>query len=117
MTRKQIINSPDSVVDSAVKIAGTNYDRRRVVTKSMRRRMIQMYEAGKSISSIAKYFDVSFDSVKRAVNESYNESEKARKRLVNRTYKYITKHAPGEQRDRAKYKRELLMANKKLVIS
>lgn len=114
MTRKEIINSPDTVVDSRVRIAGTNWDRRRVVTKDMKRRMIQMYKAGKRISHIANHFDVSFDSVKRAVDESYNESEKARKREVNKNNKYY-RYDPFSARDRADYKRKLLIENKKNI--
>lgn len=115
MTRKEIINSTDTVVDSKVRIAGTNWDRRRVVTKDMKRRMIQMYKSGKRISHIAEHFDVSFDSVKRAVDESYNESEKARKREVNKNNKYY-RYNPFSMKDRAEYKRKLLTENKKNIV-
>ena len=115
MTRKEIINSSDSVVDSMVKIAGTNWDRRRVVTRSMKRRMIQMYEAGKSISKIADHFNVSFDSVKRSVNEMYNETEKARKRELSKNYP--STYDPFAVKDRANYKRHLLIEGRGVIIS
>ena len=115
MTKKELINSSDYVIDKAVKIAGTNYDSRRKVTKSMKRRMIQMYEAGKSIYSISDHFNVSYDSVKRAVNSMYNESEKARKREVNRRHNYYVGYNPTRLSDRANYKRQLLMENKKIT--
>lgn len=117
MTRKELINSSDRVVDKAVKIAGTNYDRRRVVTKSMKRRMIQMYEAGKSIYSISNHFGVSYDSVKRAVNPMFNESEKARKRAVNKKYGYKLEYDPTRLPNRANYKRALILENRKIAIS
>ncbi len=113
MTRKDIINSSDSVVNKVVHIAGTNYDRRRKVTKSLRRRMIQMYNAGKSISYIADYFSVSWDTVKRACVESYNESEKLRKRDLYRRMRYTTEYNPTKKRELANYKRLLLKENKK----
>lgn len=117
MTKKELINSSDYTVDKAVKIAGTNYDRRRRVTKSMKRRMIQMYEAGKSINLISNYFDVSYDAVKRAVNSMYNETEKARKREVNKKHNYYEGYDPSRLSDRANYKRQLLIENKKLIVS
>lgn len=116
MTRKELIESSDYVVNSRVKIAGTNYDRRRVVTKAMQRRMIQMYESGKSLSSIAEYFDVSVDSVKRAVSPMFNETEKARKRELAKVQKYIYEYDPEAVSERAQYKRRLLSEKKKSLI-
>ena len=115
MTRTEIINSTDNVVDTMVKIAGTNWDRRRVVTKSMRRRMLQMYGAGKSLSKIADHFDVSYDTVKRTVFDSYNESEKERKRALSK--KYTVEYNPNRLVDRADYKRQLLKEHKSVIIS
>ena len=117
MTKKDLINSPDYVVDNVVKIAGTNYDRRRKVTKSMKRRMIQMYDAGKSISSISVHFGVSYDSVKRAVIPEYNTREKERKRKLRLENGYVPEYDPNRQNERANYKRQLLMENKKITIS
>lgn len=116
MTRKELIESSDYVVNSKVKIAGTNYDRRRVVTKSMQRRMIQMYNAGKSLSIIAAHFNVSTDAVKRAVSPMFNETEKARKRELARVQKYISEYDPEAFSERAQYKRRLLSEKKKSLI-
>lgn len=116
MTRKELIESSDYVVNSRVKIAGTNFDRRRVVTKSIQRRMIQMYEAGKSLQTIAAHFDVSPDTVKRAVSPMFNETEKARKRDLARTKKYISKYDPEAVSERAQYKRRLLSEKKRSLI-
>ena len=88
MTKKEIINSADSTLNSMIKIAGTNYDRRRKVTTSMRRRMMQMYGSGRSISSIADHFSVSYDTVKRTVDEIYNKSEQIRKKELNKRMCY-----------------------------
>lgn len=114
MKKSELINSPDYVVNNSVKIAGTNFDRRRVVTKSMKRRMIQMYESGKNINNIADHFNVSYDSVKRAVNPMFNETEKARKRVVAKNY--TTVYDPERFAERAEYKRKLLSENKKLTV-
>lgn len=117
MTKKELINSSDYVVDKAVKIAGTNYDRRRKVTSYMRKRMIEMYESGKTIHSISDRFGVSYDAVKRAVNSSFNESEKKRKNEVNKRYNYRVEYSRKRMSDRANYKRQLLMENRRLITS
>lgn len=117
MTRKELINLSDSKLNSRVKIAGTNYDRRRVVTKDMKRKMNQMYNAGKSIYTIAEHFGVSNDTVKRAVDPIFNEEEKARKRSVYEKYKYTNSYDPNYASEIAEYKRNLIKNNKKLIIS
>ena len=117
MTKTELINSPDYIVDNRVKIAGTNFDRRRKVTKSMKRRMIQMYESGKSISTICRHFGVSYDSVKRAVVPMYNEMEKARKRSIAKKYNLGLEYDPARAPERADYKRKLIMENKPIIIS
>ena len=117
MTKSELIKSPDYVVNSHVKIAGTNFDRRRKVTKSMRRRMIQMYESGKSIQHIANHFNVSWDSAKRAVVPTYNEMEKERKRSIANRYNSNWNYDPTRRSELAEYKRKLIMENKSVVIS
>ena len=117
MTKRELMKCSDSKFNSIVKIAGTNYDRRRKVTKSMRNRMNQMYDAGKSIYSIADHFNVSPDTVKRTVDEFFNESEKIRKRDLNRRMGYRTAYDPTKTKELADYKRNLIKENKKLIIS
>lgn len=116
MTKNEIVNSSDYIINKMVKIAGTNYDRRRKVTKSMKRRMIQMYESGKNISYIATYFNVSYDSVKRAVNPMFNETEKARKRQVAKDHNYYSYNS-NSFKERANYKRELIKNRKNVIFS
>ena len=117
MTRKELINLSNSKLNSIVKIAGTNYDRRRVVTKDMKRKMTQMYESGKNIHTIAEHFDVSYDTVKRTVIPMFNEMEKARKRAVAKKYGYTYEYDPSYSSERAEYKRKLLREKKQLIIS
>ena len=117
MIRKELINLSDSKINSIVKIAGTNYDRRRVVTKDMKRKMNQMYDAGKCISTIADHFSVSCDTVKRAVIPLYNETEKARKRAVRQKYGYTTPYRNWYKSSIANYKRSLLKNRKPVIIS
>ena len=117
MTKRELMKCSDSKFNSMVKIAGTNYDRRRKVTKSMRNRMNQMYDAGKSIYSIADHFDVSPDTVKRTVDDFFNESEKIRKKALNKRMGYKSEYNPNKRKELANYKRNLLKENKKLIIS
>ena len=75
MNIKSIINSSDSKVNSMVKIQGTNYDRRRKVTKRMKHSMEQMYNAGKSYSKIGDYFGVSPKTVRYNLDEMFRQSD------------------------------------------
>ncbi len=116
MTKKELINSSDHFVNENVKIAGTNYDRRRKVTGDMKHRMVQMHNAGKSYSTIAAHFNVCYDTVKRTVEPYYNELEKERKRLLQLEKNYQYK-VPGVDKELADYKRSLLEKRRPLLIS
>lgn len=113
MTRRELITSTNSTVDSMVKIAGTNYDRRRKVTNDMKRKMTQMVNAGKAYSTIAEHFNVSADAVRRNTDAEFNASEQQRKRELAKRAGYRSESNAAE---RAEYKRGLLKAGKKLII-
>lgn len=101
--RKDFMES-DYKVDQVVKIQGTNYDRKRKVTNSMRYRMKQMYDSGKSYSYIANYFGVSYSTVRYNLDEEFKKaSNKARNNYVRNW-----KPDSSTLTERADYKRELL---------
>ena len=55
MTRKELCNQSDSFINKNVLIEGTNYDRRRKVTKDLIYKMSRMRNNGKSYSYIANH--------------------------------------------------------------
>lgn len=111
MTKKEILKLSDSAIDKAVRIQGTNYDRRRKVTKQMQFRMMQMLNAGKSVNTIAEHFSVTPHTVKYNTDESYNSWYK-KNRTNNR---YYTVHSSGAER--GAYKRNLLKSRKSVVFA
>jgi len=101
MTKRELTELSDAKFDRAVKIQGTNYDRKRKVTKSMQRRMIQMVNAGKSINAIAKHFSVSPFTVKYNTDPEWKAFYNA-----NRSGEHYG--AASDVEDRIAYKRDLL---------
>lgn len=111
MTRKDVINSTDTVVNSMVRIAGTNFDRRRKVTNDIKHRMQQMVDAGKSYFTIANHFNVTPYTVRLNTDAAFRASE------YNRRSNYPQYSETGSSAERAEYKRNLLRAGKKLAIN
>ena len=99
------LKKTDREIDMAVKIQGTNYDRKRKVTKSMKRRMEQMYASGKSYSYIADYFGVTPPTVKYNLDEEFKTRTNSERNNYARNWKPDATTLP----ERADYKRGLLM--------
>ena len=104
MNKKELMNESARVIDSMVKIQGTNYDRKRKVTKSMKRRMEQMYNAGKSYSTIANYFGVAYGTVRYNLDEDYKASLNAKRNEYARNWQPDSSTVA----ERVEYKKELL---------
>lgn len=94
----------NSEIDNAVKIQGTNYDRKRKVTKQIKRRMEQMHNAGKSYGYIADYYGVSYGTVR------YNLDENFKKEVNTKRNDYARNWKPTSETfiERVEYKKELL---------
>lgn len=101
---KRIVDRTNSEIDNAVKIQGTNYDRKRKVTKDMKRRMQQMYDSGKTYGYIADYYGVSWPTVK------YNLDEEFKKEINEKRNDYARNWKPTNETylERVDYKRKLL---------
>ena len=99
-----MMNMSSTAIDSAVKIQGTNYDRKRKVTKSMKHRMEQMYTSGKSYSYIAEYFGVTPYTVR------YNLDEDFRYERNKKRNDYARNYTPTKEtvEDSVEYRKELL---------
>lgn len=103
-------------IDRKVKIAKTNYDRRRKVTKSMHTKMTKLVGKGKKVSNIADKFGVSSYTVNYNTDKAFRAAEKARKA------QYTAKKAPTATSEnyfkiveRGIYKESLILQNKKLT--
>lgn len=109
MTKREILKLSDNKLDKMVKIQGTNYDRKRKVTKQMQTRMMQMLKAGKSINSIAEHFSVTPHTVKYNTDVEYkkwwNTSRDGKHYGANNS----------NATERGAYKRSLLKARKELI--
>lgn len=101
MTKRELMELSNSKLDETVKIQGTNYDRKRKVTKDMQRRMIQMVNAGKSIYTVAEHFSVAPQTVK------YNTDPEWRA-WYNATRDGSHYGPTASVEERANYKRQLL---------
>lgn len=104
MNKKELLNESVYVIDAAVKIQGTNYDRKRKVTKAMKHRMEQMYAAGKSYRQIAEHFGVAPQTVKYNLDEDY----KAWKNGTRNNYARNWAPDSNTKAERVAYKKELL---------
>ena len=104
-----LLNSCDSVVDKAVKIARANYDRRRKVTQSMCTKMSKELSNGKAPKQVASAFGVSTYTVNYNTDEDFRTSERERKKS------FTTSPSENNLHDRANYKRELVSAGKHLT--
>ena len=80
MTKREIMKLSDTALDKAVKIQGTNFDRKRKVTKQMQYRMKQMVDSGKSITYIAEHFDVTPQTVRYNTDPEYKSWRNATKK-------------------------------------
>lgn len=109
MTKRELMNLSDTKLDKAVKIQGTNYDRKRKVTKQMQYRMVQMLNAGKSINYIAEHFSVTPHTVKYNTDEEYKQWWN-----TSRDGKHYGANTSTSS-ERGAYKRSLLKARKELI--
>lgn len=102
--RKNLLNMSDSALDKAVKIEGTNKDRRRKITKwDFKRVILPKVAKGVSYSTIAKELNVTSDTIKYNVDKEYKQKKNAERKL----YKASSKK-PNALAERAAYKRELV---------
>ena len=109
MTKRELMKLSDTALDKAVKIQGTNFDRKRKVTKQMQYRMTQMLDAGKSVNYIAEHFNVTPQTVKYNTNPEYKTWRNATK---NSKHYGVNNSTAAE---RGAYKRSLLKSRKELI--
>ena len=106
MTKVEILTMMDGALDKAVKIQGTQYDRKRKVSKAQLKTLEKLNRQGKPIAEIARKTGLYYTTVKYNVDPVYREEHKA---------KCSGKHT-GKNKvsvsNRIAYKRQLVSAGK-----
>lgn len=73
MTKIEVLKMTDNDLDKAVKIQGTDYDRKRKVTSSIIKKMRGLEKKGKNYSEIAKEFGFCSKTVRYNLDSTYRE--------------------------------------------
>lgn len=102
MKRKQLLQQNDKTIDRVVKIQGTAFDRKRKVTPKLVKQMSKMLHKNKSIAEIAKYFNLSYATVRYNIDPEWRKAQIAAQRGKHTGNTYIT------TKDRVEYKRSLI---------
>lgn len=111
MRKKELLQLSDSALDRAVKTQGTDFDRRRKITKNMAGKITRaMNKKDANMTKLAKELGVERRAIRYLLDEEYRERE--HKRLSK--YKYSSSKS-GALQERATYKRELVKSNKRIT--
>lgn len=97
-----VLKMVDNKLDKAVKIQGTDFDRKRKVTFMMREQMKRMQKSGKTFREIAERFNVDPHTVKYNIDEKYRTYCKSYATGVHTGKTHLNKT------NRVAYKRELV---------
>ena len=106
--RQVLIASSDSVVDKAVKIQGTKFDRKRKISQSTIEKMQYLAKCGLGVSAIAKTCGVSPMMVKYHTDPVW-------RMIYNLTRSGKHYGAPSDVAERVAYKRKLLKTNASVI--
>jgi hypothetical protein len=113
MTRIEVLTLTDDKLDKVVKIAGTDWDRKRKITSSLAKRMESMISK-KSLSEVAEKFGVSEYTVRYNTDPAFRISE------IWRCAEKTRRNGPKGKitctpKNRVAYKRSLVAAGKVTV--
>lgn len=106
MNRIDVLRMTDGELDKAVKIQGTDYDRKRKVTSKVLAKMRKLEAKGKDYAEIAKELGFSNKTVRYNLDEAYREYYKATYAGPHTGKNRITKN------NRIAYKRDLVALGK-----
>lgn len=109
MTKKEVMNMSDSMLDKTVKIQGTKFDRKVKVSNSTIEKMNWMRSCGKSYSSIANALGVSYTTVKYHTDPAWRAKFNSSRSGKHTGTDNITFN------DRVSYKRSLLASNAHVI--
>lgn len=106
MNKIDVLRMTDGELDKAVKIQGTDYDRKRKVTSKVLAKMRKLEEKGKDYAEIAKELGFSKKTVRYNLDREYREVYKAVYGGPHTGKTRITKN------NRVAYKRDLVARGK-----
>lgn len=106
MNRIDVLKMTDGELDKAVKIQGTDYDRKRKVTSKVLAKMRKMESLGKAYADIARELGLSTKTVRYYLDEDYRTNYKFSHSGAHTGKDNITK------KNRVAYKRELVAMGK-----
>lgn len=105
MNKTNIINLlklTDDELDKSIRIAGTDFDRKRKVTKDVLAKMKKLEAKGKSYAEIANIMGFSYHAVKYNLNPEYRNNYNATRDSRHMGTDHVT------DKNRASYKRQLV---------
>ena len=112
MTRREVLHMDDMVlVDRAVRISGTSYDRRRKLDKRMVNNIRIAYEAGRSIAELADRYGVTQCAIRYWVDPDY----RAWKNGERKKYAQNTKQDKIDVVERGAYKKYLVIKRRAVL--
>lgn len=118
-TRKQILFEMEDVdLDKAVKIQGTEHDRRRKLTDKQLDRARELINLGVTYEECGKIFNVNFETIRRNVDPEWRLRRNTQR---VESYARVGKVSPDLEtfyrnlHERAAYKRELI-ANDRIAV-
>lgn len=108
MTKLEALTLTDDKLDKAVRILGTDYDRKRKFTTADVKKMLTMLKKNKTVAEIAEAFNTSIHVVNYNTNPTYRQlfNENRKGKYQNRSKGKIT------IRNRVAYKRTLVAEGK-----
>ena len=112
MTLREKLSASDSKLNDVVRVAGTDYDRRRKLTNRELYSMRRSYQSPNiDIYYLAEKFDVSPQTVKYHVDPEYKKRMNAKRK----DYAFNTVQSSSYSHELAEYKRSLLSMGKRLA--
>ena len=106
-------NLSDAEVDKIVKIAGTQYDRRRVVTEKMIEKAKKYLARGKDYDYISRKLNVSVRTIRYHLDDEYREHRKKNSHTAgSKTYSFSSEQLAEKLVERVLYKKSLVALGK-----
>ena len=109
MTKKEIMKLADDVIDSKVHIQGTDYDRKRVVTSKVLKKITRLQDKGKTNTYISSKLGISSWAVRYNTDPEFKKDYLAKASGKHTGIDYCTYD------NRVTYKRRLLAKNKVFI--
>lgn len=104
--RNKLLTMSDFELDKAIKITGTNFDRRVKLSVNERMEMKKLYSKGFTVKELAIMFNVDQSTVKYSCDDEYRKQSNERRARNAHKVSHSDNHL-----DRYEYKRLLVKGN------